>query len=237
MIMNRITFSFLILTFLSMQLLAQQENGYIGVSIGPSIPLGDLGSRDANNASAGYASTGAVFDISFAYKLGGGNFGVTALLRGQANPTDAQSLADDLASDVPGVNWSVESDAWGIGGLMFGGFGSFQISEKASFDVRALIGFLNATSPEIDITGTAVGGSLWVKQGSVNSTAFSYLLGAGFKFDLGSKLYLLTNIDYMGANPEFRNIETTTSLGTRERNTFSQSFGTINLSVGIALKI
>jgi hypothetical protein len=235
--MKKIIFSLIAVMTFVLQSQAQDKKGYIGLSIGPSIPMGDLASKDADNDAAGWANTGAIFDISFAYKLGNGNFGISALLRGQSNPTDAQSLADELANQVAGVNWTVESAGWGIGGLMFGGFGSFPISEKSSFDSRAMIGFLSATSPEITITGSGPGGTVWVKQSSTASTSFAYLLGAGFKFDLGKKLYLLTNLDYLGSNPEFKNVETTASDGTREKNTWSQSMGTINLSVGIALKL
>lgn len=235
--MKKVILSLFFLTTISSQIKAQDEKGFIGVSIGPSIPMGDLASKDANNDAAGWANTGAIFDISFTYKLGKGNFGLTALLRGQSNLTDAQALVDEIANQYPGINWTVESGNWGVGGLMFGGFGSFPISEKASFDTRAMIGFLSATSPEITITGTDPGGTAWIKQESTAASSFAYLLGAGFKFDIGRKLYLLTNLDYLGLNPEFRNVETTTSLGTREKSTWGQSMGTINLSIGIALKI
>jgi len=199
--------------------------------------LGDLASKDADRDEAGWANTGAILDISFAYKLGSGNFGITALLRGQANPTDAQSLADELANQTSGVRWTVESASWGIGGFMFGGFGSFPISDRTSFDARAMLGYLSATSPEITITGSGSGGTAWAKQSRTATSSFAYLFGAGFKFELGKKLYLLTNIDYLGSNPEFRNVELTTSLGTREKNTWNQSMGTLNLSIGVAVKI
>lgn len=216
---------------------AQDQKGYIGISFGPSIPMGDLSSKNVDNDAAGWANTGAMFDFSFAWKLGEGNFGITALLRGQVNPTDAQGLADEIASQAPGVNWTVESDGWGIGGLMFGGFGSFPISEKTSFDTRAMIGFLSASSPDITITGTVPGAKVWIKQGSKSASSFAYLIGAGFKFDIGSKFYLLTNLDYLGSNPEFSNVETIASDGSRETDTWSQSMGTLNFSVGIALKL
>jgi len=235
--MKKIIFSLLAMTILSSFSRAQDEKGYIGFSLGPSIPLGDLASKNVNNAAAGWAKTGAIFDISFAYKLGNGNFGISALLRGQSNPTDAQSIVDEIANQSSGINWSVESGSWGMGGLMFGGFGSFPISEKASFDTRVMIGFLSATSPEINITGSGLGGTVWVKQSSAGSTSFAYMFGAGFKFDIGRKLYLLTNLDYLGSNPEFRGVETTASDGTRVKNTWSQRIGTINLSLGLALKI
>jgi hypothetical protein len=62
-------------------------------------------------------------------------------------------------------------------------------------------------------------------------------LGAGFKFDIGKKLYLLTNLDYLGSSPEFKNVETLSSDGTREKSTWSQSMGSINISAGLALKL
>ncbi len=43
-----------------------------------------------------------------------------------------------------------------------------------------------------------------------------------FKFDLDQKFYLLTNLDYLGSNPEFSNIEITTSIGSRRKSTASQ---------------
>lgn len=216
---------------------AQEQKGYIGISLGPSIPVGDLASKNFDNDEAGYANTGAVFDISFAYKLGDGNFGITALIRGQANPTDAQIIADEFSRQFPSANWTVESDSWGIGGLMFGGFGSFPVSEKISFDPRAMIGFLNATAPAITVSGSGSGGSGWIKVESASASSFAYLIGAGFKFDISDKLFLLTNLDYLNSNPEFINVETITSDGDRQLDTFNQTIGSINLSVGIALKI
>lgn len=216
---------------------AQDKKGFIGISLGPSIPIEDLASKDANNDAAGWAITGAIFDISFAYKLGEGNFGITALLRGQFNPIDVKALADELARQYPTVYWTVQSDGWGIGGLMFGGFGSFPVSEKATFDARAMIGFLSASSPEFTFTASGPGGTAWAKQSSATASSLAYLIGGSFKFDIGKKLYLLTNLDYLGSNPEFSNVETVASDGSRKTDTWSQSFGSINLGIGLAFKI
>lgn len=217
--------------------IAQNDKGYIGISLGPSIPLGDLASKNFDNDAAGWADLGAIVDFSFAYKLGEGNFGITALLRGQSNPIDAQALANELANQLPGVSWTVESESWGIGGLLFGGFGTFPVSDKAAFDIKAMIGFLNASSPELTFTASVPGAAIWVRQSSASATSFAYLLGAGFKFDIGERFYLLTNLDYLGSNPEFSNVQTTTSEGSGTTNTWSQTMGTLNLSIGIALKI
>jgi hypothetical protein len=234
--MKKIVFAVLIITAMSLNGNAQGKKGYIGISSGPSFPIGDLSSKDSDNASAGWANTGGIFDISFAYKLGNGNFGITALLRGQVNPFDAQAYANELANQLSGVVWSVDSKAWGIGGLMAGGFGSFPVSKKVNFDARAMIGFLTAVSPEITITAIGAGGAAWARQNSATSTSFAYLIGAGFSFDLGNNLQLLSNLDYLGSKPEFRNVETISSDGSRFTDTWSQSMGAINLSVGVGFR-
>ena len=55
-----------------------QDKGYVGISIGPSIPTGDYASAELSNQKAGLAKTGAIFDISFGYKLGK-NLGLSAM--------------------------------------------------------------------------------------------------------------------------------------------------------------
>lgn len=212
-----------------------QNKGSVGISLGPSIPIGGFASKDINNNSAGYAKTGALLDISLSYKLGK-YFGVSALLRGQTDNFDNASFGIDLANQT-GSNWSVSSKPWSMGGLMLGGYGSFLVSQKVSFDIKALIGFLRVTSPEINTTLSGSGGSGWLKQNSVVSTSFSYILSGGFKLDIGKKTYLLTNLDYLASNPEFRNVEVVSSLGGAPQiSTFRQNIQTINFSLGIGLK-
>jgi opacity protein-like surface antigen len=99
-----------------------------------------------------------------------------------------------------------------------------------------MIGFLTAVSPEITITAIGAGGAAWARQSSATSTSFAYLIGAGFSFDLGNNLQLLSNLDYLGSKPEFRNVETISSDGSRFTDTWSQSMGAINLSVGVGFR-
>ncbi len=211
-----------------------QDRGYIAVSAGPSFPNGDFGSKDVNNEAAGLATTGAIFDITFAQKFGK-TFGMTLMLRGQANPIDAQPVVDELYSQFPTLFWTAESTNWGIGGFMGGLYGSFPLGSngKVTFDTRAMIGYINATSPEITVSAFSGSSSIWVQTQSADAGAFAYLLGAGFKFGIGKRLGLLLNIDYMGANPEFVDVKTITSLGTYTEDTYSQNFGTFNVGVGI----
>ena len=215
-----------------------QDKGYVAVSIGPSIPIEDFASKNSSNEAAGYANPGAIFDVSFQYKFGK-YFGISALLRGQANTTDAQAIANELAREINNVLWTVESNPWSIGGILIGGSASVPIglNDKISFESRAMFGFLNATSPEINITGRTNSQSEWAKQQSKMATAFSYLLGAGFKFNIAKRICILTNIDFLSAKPEFKDVLITNSKGEFISNTFSQKFGTINIGLGIGLRL
>lgn len=227
----------IILLTITVQSEAQDKKGYISLSLGPSFPIGDFSSKDIDNGKAGFAATGGLLEISFAYKLGEGNFGITALLRDQVNLFDNQSFVNEFTSKFPTTYWTVEGDGWGMGAFLFGGYGSFPFAKKASFDTRLMLGVSVATSPEITITETEKGKTTWLNQSSASTSAFTYLIGAGFKYEIGKRLCLLTNLDYLGAKPEFSSVQYLSSDGSMEWNTFSQKIGTINLSAGIALKM
>ena len=211
-----------------------QDKGYFAVSAGPSFPNGDFGSKDVNNESAGLANTGAIFDLTFAQKFGK-TFGMTLMLRGQVNGVDTDPLVNELKVAVPEATWSAEADTWGIGGFMAGLYGSFPLdpSGKVTFDTRAMIGFIDATSPQITIYGDYLGTLFWVNTESAHAGAFAYLIGAGFRFNLGNHFCILTNVDYQGSTPEFEDVVSRTSVGSNTSNTYQQSFGTVNVGVGI----
>lgn len=229
-----------VLSVLTFSLNAQTEQkGFISVALGPSIPIGDFASTDINKEEAGFANAGAIFDLTFGYKLNK-QYGFMAMLRGQANPFDTEALETALENDNPSVNWNVTGDSWGIGGFLLGGFRSVPVDEngKTNFQLRALIGFLNSSSPGYSFTASSSGGVVASgRQFSASATAFSYLLGVGFTHKIASNFNVLVNLDYMGANPEFSNVESTTTIGgqtTVSTSTFSQSFGAINFSGGVA---
>lgn len=213
-----------------------QDKGYIAVSLGPSFPSGDFGSKDLDNEAAGLANTGAIFDITYAQKFGK-SLGMTILLRGQANSVDPDPLIDELYAQVPGVPWSASTGNWGMGGFMAGLYGSFPMGgEKVTFDTRAMIGYISATSPEITISGFADTQYFWVTTESATGEAFGFLIGAGVNFHIGQRLGLLLNFDFLGAKPEFLDVGTYTSLGTLTYDTYQQQFSTLNIGAGIAYR-
>jgi len=104
---------------------SDKRKGYIGLSIGPSIPISDFGDE-----TAGSAKTGIQLNlVNFGYRFSE-NFGITATWFGAANP---------LAIDA--------IDPWAYGGLMVGPLLSFPLSEKAEWDFRPMIGYSVTTLP------------------------------------------------------------------------------------------
>jgi len=218
--------------------LIRQDKGFIAISAGLSIPAGEFASKDLNSPSAGIAATGGMLDLSAGFKLGK-NFGITALYRGYSNPVDDEAFLDELKRNYPTINWKVESEGWSMKGIMFGGYGSFPVGAgNTNFIARAMVGFMKASSPEVKLTGTLNGSSAWEQLNSISaSSSLAFLLGAGFKFNVESKVCLLLNVDYLGTSPEFQNPTISTSAGTLTGDTYKQNIGVLSISVGIGLRL
>jgi hypothetical protein len=208
----------------------EDSKGYIGISLGPSIPIGSFARDDAN--------TGAIFDAHFAYKLKK-NVGLAVLLRGQYLPVNVQSLAGKMGQAVPGVNTDVKGDGWSSGGLMAGIYSAYPLNQKgtAVFELKTLAGFMTTTSPLVDIRLSSLEGSAWVRQHSVSATAFSYLISAGMRFNAGKRMAFIVNADYLDYTPNFKNVKMTTSIGTQETHNMQEQIQTINISAGIAFRL
>ena len=231
--------SVLIVTFLRFVVIAfSQDKGYFAISLGPSIPLGDFASKDMDNESAGFAKPGAIFDLSFGYKLGK-NVGVTALLRGQSNKLDGNAISNEMSKQLPDdVSEQTKVGSWAIGAFLAGVYSSIPVAKQVTFETRLMMGVLSVKAPEILIDLTGPGGTAWVKQKSASTTAFAYLAGIGIKYDAGKRVAVLANIDYLGAKPQFDNVEITTNLLDlqNETNDYTQDFGSINVSFGIGYR-
>lgn len=120
---------------------AQDGNrkGFIGLSLGPSIPLGDF-------KEDGMANTGLNLTlVNFGY-LFSENIGIAGSWFGAAHNIDVSSLG-------------LYDGMWSYGGLMAGPLFSTPISEKVDFDLKGLIGYsvskMELEGYEFDGTGFA----------------------------------------------------------------------------------
>lgn len=106
---------------------SNKRKGFIGLSIGASMPVGDFADK-----SNGGAKTGVQLNlINFGY-LFSDNFGITATWFGAANAIDFDNV-----------------DPWSYGGLMTGPLLTFPISEKADWDFKPMIGYSVTTLPDL----------------------------------------------------------------------------------------
>lgn len=122
----------------------ERRKGFIGLSLGASIPIGDFA-----DMSSGLAKTGIQINlINFGY-LFSENFGITATWFGAANQLNTDGL-----------------DPWSYGGIMAGPLLSFPLSQKVEWDFRPMIGYSLTTVPNIGF-GAEQGSSFALNIGTV----------------------------------------------------------------------
>lgn len=219
------------------KMMAQSSNGMVSFSLGPSIPIGNFSNSELSNSDAGWANTGSLIDFSFAQKLGNSKFGIIAKFRSQANPLDNKSLTEEYENQTTGAICEVNSKPWSTGAILVGGFASLPISNKIYFDPKALIGFSGSISPDISVDITSNGYTGWVIQNGQSASAFAFMVGAGFRFEVGKRCYILAEVDYLNTTPGFRNIEVASSMGEKIKFNSILTLQTINTSVGLGIKL
>jgi hypothetical protein len=218
-----------------------QDKGFVAIHLGPSLPMGDLAGKSLSDPSAGFAKTGYQFDASFGYKLAD-KFGVTTMIRRQSLGYDVDAIAGPLMlfSALFGSQLTVESTNWGISSLLAGGYGDFAIGEKIAINPRLMVGLSRVSLPEITIEGSVMGTPIEMTTSADAAMSFSYLLGAGGRYNVSEKIFVSANLDYLGAKANFKNIKTTSSAGgmvtTEDGGAHKQSIATFNIGVGAGLR-
>ncbi len=172
--MKRTTFNLiaiLVLSCVALQSHAQEakRKGFIGISLGPSIPFGEF-KKD------GLAKTGANISlINFGY-LFNGKVGVAANWFGAAHNIDSN---DGELSDV----------MWSYGGIMAGPLVSGQISEDVDLDGRVQIGYsyasMDVNGVKLDGTGFAYGAGAGLRFHVSRLFSLSFMVDAFFSNNKG----------------------------------------------------
>jgi len=107
---------------------AVEHKSYIGIVIGPSLPLGDFKDKSSSNPDAGFAKTGDFGSIiNVGYRITE-NFGISvSLFDNQYNVDKENSL-----------------DWWGIGGEMIGPMYTVRLHKRLFLDLKPRIGLVEA---------------------------------------------------------------------------------------------
>ncbi len=204
-----------------------QNKGYVALSFGGSSPLGDFADNNAANNNSGLAKFAASLDLSLGYKLGK-NFGVAVLIKKQSFPCDSDALTKYYQANYGDIAGASVGN-WNLTYIMVGGYGSFPIDKKWSFESKILLGAALATSPEISIKTTSnQTGSFASKSGN----GLALLYNVGVKYDVGKKICLLFNLDYIDTKPTFT--YTNSSGG---QSTANQSIQSLSYTFGVGYRL
>jgi hypothetical protein len=224
-----------VISFFAQELSLPEPKGFIGISLGPAFAVGDYGDNSSSNDKSGYAKGGFHFNlVNFGYRFTD-NLGICGLWGASLNIVDVDQMVKDLANESTDktIKWSLESGNWSVGYFMAGGLFTIP-GNKVDFDIKLMIGSLNASSPEMTIKATK--GSLISTSVMERATAVAFAvgIGAGIRTHISPKLDLLTTLDYVTGKPKFKSTMKSGSLSAE--NNFEQSIAIINLSIGLAYR-
>lgn len=210
---------------------AQNYKSQLWISLGGNRPLGDFGST--TSVQSGYATAGANVRLNYQYNFTK-NIGFVLLLHGTSNGFNNVAQQEQLGNESPGTIWSVESDGWGVSGLLFGPVFTWPVTNRIHIDGTVAFGVNAVTSPQITAHELTIPVS--ITQGSGNASAFVYTFGFGAKFFLRNPHWFIPiHFDFLICGANFENMETrtTTPKGLRITNkNYSQQMNTYNSSIG-----
>jgi hypothetical protein len=208
---------------------------YVGLAVGPSFPIGQFASAELNDSTSGYAKTGIAIEFTYAYRITH-NFGVQAIINYDGNGFDYQNYQNQLQMAHEGYEVIVEvTRNWSSGGIMVGPFLTFPISEKLSWDSKALFGLYSAYSPELTLfvrdTLTDNKPEEYIRQ-SANAYSYSYLFSTGFKYKL-SKYYVLLFSEYISSPMKFKDASGWDWDSEPYTTTFNKKISYISVTFGL----
>jgi hypothetical protein len=205
------------------------HKGFIGISAGPSWPVGNFGKNNDGNENAGFAERGYNFNgIDFGYKFVP-SFGLALSFKGANVPLDVQTIANNYAQEYGG-EFTVKSTRWNYGGIYIGPIVSIP-TKIIDIDFRLMTGLMVAFAPDIDIRR----GTEYVNQKGSAGPSISVSLGSGLRYHLSRSFSITAGFDYLLARPVF-NVEYT-SNNSIESETVYQNITIINTNFGIAFRI
>lgn len=207
------------------------------VSIGPSLPVGDYGSKNIQNNGSGFASTGGSVAINY-YHLLSKKIGFSVSLQGQLNPLASnkleESFNDLLIADItvwagtnPGQipppattgtkypNWNFDKKSWWTASCLIGIYGEFPLGGDGKTEFLANIAFGPSyiTAPSIKGSSIGTAASAYHEQSGGKAWGLGFDVNAGVKRYLKDKLFLqFLASHYAAPSVSFKDITASTTL-------------------------
>ncbi len=203
-----------------------------------AIPTGNFGSSDVNNNQSGLALTGWMVNAGLGLKINK-NIRVLGTYFYQDNPFDASSLDAGLAIAYPGPKFTSTAGHWLVNGV-FGGLHvnlPIEDSKKTAVFIQYQMGFPKFTCPPIDTRIVYMGSILSTSIGSAEAKSFAYFMGLGASFKMAEEVSFQVSANLFGARPTFVDVVSKNSSGSSTKDTFSQKINSVNISIGLLIKL
>ena len=190
---------------------AQASKFYAELSVGPSFPIGKFASKDYMDSSAGFAKLGVAADLLFGYQL---NNKISILFRlgGSQHAQDEESLEKRGGPGMSGsVAKNIDAGKWNALKLMLGGRISSPVSSpgKLIFYSDISAGICKTAIPEYSgsvYTNNMLSGGFAYEKINL-PWSFCYQIGAGLKYGLNGKIYLLGDLNYFDSAPVHHDVK------------------------------
>ena len=188
-----------------------RDFGTVLFAFGPTKASGELGETTYLNGQSGYVEVGFSGSLSYLSPSFGG-FGFIVRGLGVVNPVDKGmlrvALEDQLlngSSNVTSIS-NADMGTWShLGGL--GGVNLSLPADRLTFEIRALVGILKHTRPDLSFDYTAVSPENTPISGRLsvvgnNATAFAFQFEAGFRYKFSTGAALGITAGYLSSTPD-----------------------------------
>lgn len=156
-----------------------QKNGFLGITIGSAIPLGDFADDSFDNEDAGLAENGFnITLLTFGYEFVE-NFGIAASWFGGGH-----LIETDFGNGI-----------WAYGALVVGPMATVELSEKVDLDFKLMVG---PTSGILDGDGL---------DEQETGSGFGVDIGTSLRISASERFGVMFNMDYFNTKSEFDGFE------------------------------
>jgi hypothetical protein len=225
------TFICLAIILIAINLSAQEKPSFISINAGTSIPVGGFSSKELPDGSFAQAGLSVTLDGAWFFKpwLGmGGNAGL------YMNPVDVVTLGYEKALSDPFINEAyIRSDPYAVTSLYAGVYFQFPVVQRLSVTAKALGGMIYARTPyQLYKADYYMIGYQWFEVTSSGDYEGSFLVGAGFRYDLKNCLGITLNSDFTYNQCDFDFVMPDGSTRTDQK-----VISIVNVSLGLLIRL
>ncbi len=214
-----------------------ENNGFIGVFGGLTVPSGNWTHVAYNDNTSGYAGNGSTFGIEGAWYFSKcvGIGGMISYSIFSFKGIDSLSAGYQNSFDVDQVTTMVNG-GYSMWTFMPGIYLRCPFGNKFSINAKFLAGFTSATTPTItcDVFDGGRDDGIFTQQ-ACTANAFGYMVGLGVSYSIRSCLALNLHANYLSTQPDFYidNINRPANVG-RLITEYNQPLNTMSFTLGVA---